>query len=33
MTLTFHIQAPSRDFAAAYAKRAVSWTIAIYEAQ
>lgn len=33
ITLTFHVQAPNRDFAAAYAKRAASWTIAIYEAQ
>jgi len=30
MTLTFRIQAPSA-FAADYAKRAASWTIAIYE--
>jgi hypothetical protein len=33
ITLTYHIQAPSSYFAADYAKRAASWTIAIYEEQ
>jgi hypothetical protein len=33
LTLTFRIQAPSPDTAAAYAKRAASWTIAVYEEQ
>jgi len=33
LTLTFRIQAPSSYFAADYAKRAASWTIAIYEEQ
>jgi hypothetical protein len=33
ITLTFTIRAPSRYTAAAYAKRAASWTIAIYEEQ
>jgi hypothetical protein len=33
MTLTFRIQAPSPYAAAAYAKRAASWTIAVYEEQ
>jgi len=31
--LNYRIQAPSRYFAADYAKRAASWTIAIYEEQ
>ena len=30
-TLTFRIEAPSPATAAAYAKRAASWTIAIYQ--
>jgi hypothetical protein len=33
ITLTFRLQAPSSSFAADYAKRAASWTIAIYEEQ
>lgn len=33
MTLTFRFQAPSPELAAAYAKRAASWTIAVYEEQ
>jgi hypothetical protein len=33
ITLTFRIQAPSSSFAADYAKRPASWTIAIYEEQ
>ena len=33
MTLTFRFQAPSPEVAAAYAKRAASWTIAVYEEQ
>jgi hypothetical protein len=33
ITLTYRIQAPSSYFAADYAKRAASWTIAIYEEQ
>jgi hypothetical protein len=33
ITLTYRIQAPSSYFAADYAKRPVSWTIAIYEEQ
>lgn len=33
MTLTFRFQAPSPATAAAYAKRAASWTIAVYEEQ
>jgi hypothetical protein len=33
ITLTYHIQAPSSYFAADYAKRAASWTIAVYEEQ
>lgn len=32
-TLTYRLQAPSSYFAAAYAKRAASWTIAVYEEQ
>ena len=31
--VTFRIQAPSPDMAAAYAKRTASWTIAVYEEQ
>jgi hypothetical protein len=31
MTLTFRIAAPDPATAAAYAKRAASWTIAVYE--
>ena len=30
-TMTFRIQAPSSYWAAAYAKRPASWTIAIYQ--
>jgi hypothetical protein len=33
ITLTFRFLAPSPDTAAAYAKRAASWTIAVYEEQ
>ena len=33
ITLTFRIQAPSSYPAADYAKRAASWTIAVYEEQ
>jgi hypothetical protein len=33
ITLSYRIQAPNSSFAAAYAKRAASWTIAIYEEQ
>ena len=33
ITFTFRIQAPDSYTAAAYAKRAASWTIAIYEEQ
>ncbi|HET9970691.1 MAG TPA: hypothetical protein VFQ68_20820 [Streptosporangiaceae bacterium] len=33
MTFTFRVQVPSPYSAAAYAKRAASWTIAIYEEQ
>jgi len=33
ITLTFHIRAPSTYFAADWAKRPASWTIAIYEEQ
>jgi hypothetical protein len=33
MTLTFRFLAPSPDTAAAYAKRAASWAIGVYEEQ
>lgn len=33
ITLTYHLAAPSAYFAADYAKRAASWTIAVYEEQ
>jgi hypothetical protein len=33
VTLTFRFQAPSPDTAAAYAKRAASWVVAVYEEQ